>query len=159
MRTRLPEANVLGLHLDRLFNRLAINVVLDVGAGGGDFGRWLRHNGYAGRIASFEPVSDSFERLAHHSARDPKWEAFRMALGSEDRTAEINVSELRVFSSFLERSRYSKDEIGNRRRSCGPRPSRCSGSTGSPSWRSVRVIQSPDGGRYFASAIAERVST
>lgn len=112
VRTRLPEANVLGLHLDRLFNRLAINVVLDVGAGGGDFGRWLRHNGYAGRIASFEPVSDSFERLAHHSARDPRWEAVRMALGSEDRSAEINVSELRVFSSFLERSRYSKDEIG-----------------------------------------------
>ena len=35
-----------------------------------------------------------------------------MALGSEDGSAEINVSELRVFSSFRERSRYSTDEIG-----------------------------------------------
>jgi 2-polyprenyl-3-methyl-5-hydroxy-6-metoxy-1,4-benzoquinol methylase len=68
VRTGLPEANVLGLHLDRLFDRLGINVVLDVGAGGGDYGRWLRRNGYAGRIASFEPVSDSFQRLAGHSA-------------------------------------------------------------------------------------------
>ena len=112
VRTGLPEANVLGLHLDRLFDRLAINVVLDVGAGGGDFGRWLRRNGYAGRIASFEPVYDSFQRLAGHSAADPGWEAFELALGSEDGSAEINVSELRVFSSFLERSRYSADEIG-----------------------------------------------
>ena len=112
VRTGLPEANVLGLHLDRLFDRLAINVVLDVGAGGGDFGRWLRRNGYAGRIPSFEPVSDSFQRLAGHSAADPGWEAFELALGSEDGSAEINVSELRVFSSFLERSRYSADEIG-----------------------------------------------
>jgi FkbM family methyltransferase len=112
VRTGLPEANVLGLHLDRLFDRLAINVVLDVGAGGGDYGRWLRRNGYTGRIASFEPVSDSFERLAGHSAGDPGWEPFKLALGSEDGSAEINVSELRVFSSFLERSRYSAEEIG-----------------------------------------------
>jgi FkbM family methyltransferase len=113
VRTGLPEANVLGLHLDRLFGRLGINVVLDVGAGGGDYGRWLRRNGYTGRIASFEPVSDSFQRLAGHSAGDPGWEAFQLALGSEDGSAEINVSELRVFSSFLERSRYSADEIGD----------------------------------------------
>ncbi len=112
VRTGLPEANVLGLHLDRLFGRLGVNVVLDVGAGGGDFGLLLRRNGYTGRIASFEPVSDSFERLASRSATDPGWEAFRMALGSEDGSAEINVSEQRVFSSFRERSRYSADEIG-----------------------------------------------
>ena len=72
----------------------------------------LRRNGYTGRIASFEPVSDSFQRLADHSAGDPGWEPFRMALGSEDGSAEINVSEQRVFSSFRERSRYSTDEIG-----------------------------------------------
>jgi FkbM family methyltransferase len=112
VRTGLPEANVLGLHLDRLFDRLGINVVLDVGAGGGDFGRWVRRNGYTGRIASFEPVSDSFQRLAGHSAADPAWEPFKLALGSQDGDADINVSELRVFSSFLERSRYSMDEVG-----------------------------------------------
>ena len=33
VRTGLPEANVLGLHLDRLFGRLGVNVVLDVGSG------------------------------------------------------------------------------------------------------------------------------
>ena len=71
-----PEADLLALHLDRLFDRLAVNVVLDVGAGGGDFGRLLRRNGYAGRIASFEPVSDSFDWLRRHSAADHRWDAF-----------------------------------------------------------------------------------
>jgi FkbM family methyltransferase len=112
VRTGRPEANLLALHLDRLFDRLAVNVVLDVGAGGGDFGRLLRRNGYAERIASFEPVSDSFDWLRRHSAADHEWEAFRLALGSEDRAAEINVTQLRVFSSFLARSSYSAEEHG-----------------------------------------------
>jgi FkbM family methyltransferase len=112
VRTGRPEANLLGLHLDRLFHRLGVNVVLDVGAGGGDFGRLLRRNGYAGRIASFEPVSDSFDRLRQHSAADPRWESWRLALGSQDGPAEINVTQLRVFSSFLQRSSYSAEEHG-----------------------------------------------
>ena len=112
VRTGRPEANLLPLHLDRLFDRLAVNVVLDVGAGSGDFGRLLRRNGYAGRIASFEPVSDSFDGLRRHSDADDRWEAFRLALGSQDGAAEINVTQLRVFSSFLDRSSYSVEEHG-----------------------------------------------
>jgi len=112
VRTGLPEANLLALHLDRLFGRLAINVVLDVGGGGGDFGRLLRRNGYAGRIASFEPVSDSFDWLRRHSDADDRWDAFKLALGSQDGAAEINVTQLRVFSSFLGRSSYSAEEHG-----------------------------------------------
>lgn len=112
VRTGAPQANLLALHLDRLFDRLGINVVFDVGAEVGDFGHWLRNNGYTGRIASFEPVSDSFDGLQQRSAADPRWDAFRLALGSQDDTAEINVAELRVFSSFLDRSAYSREEFG-----------------------------------------------
>jgi FkbM family methyltransferase len=112
VRTDLPETNLLALHLDRVFARLATDVVLDVGAGGGDFGTLLRRNGYTGRIASFEPVSDSFGHLERNSAADPAWQAFHLALGSEDGTADINVSESRVFSSFLDRSGYSAEEFG-----------------------------------------------
>lgn len=112
VRTGAPQANLLALHLDRLFDRLGINVVLDVGAQAGDFGQWLRHNGYTGRIASFEPVSDSFDELRQRSAADRRWDAFMLALGSHDGIADINVAEMRVFSSFLDRTAYSMEEFG-----------------------------------------------
>jgi FkbM family methyltransferase len=91
----------LGEHLWFLLPYLGINCVLDVGAGDGEYGVFLRQNGYQGHIISFEPVSASFEVLARRCAHDPKWRAYRYALGSESTTAAINVTKGPGYSSFL----------------------------------------------------------
>lgn len=93
-------ANLLGLHLWKLFNRYQINVVIDVGARRGEYGVGLRCNGYKGRIVSFEPVSESFGFLSKRAARDPRWLAHNLALGRERGDAKINVTEVTHFSSF-----------------------------------------------------------
>lgn len=110
---RTNEPGFLGLHLSLLFEQLGINCVLDVGARNGEFGMWLRHNGYAGRIISFEPVSQSFEELRARSHGDPQWMVHRMALGSEEAERSINVTNFSVFSSFLEPNDYARDEFGS----------------------------------------------
>jgi FkbM family methyltransferase len=94
------DSNLLGMHLKLLFSELRISCVLDVGARCGDYGLWLRRNGYRGDIISFEPIQDSFEDLAAIAARDPKWHCCNYALGTEDNDVSINVSKHTQFSSF-----------------------------------------------------------
>ena len=103
--------SLLALHLDKVFAHLDIDLVLDVGARVGDYGLWLRHNGYQGRIISFEPVSTSFATLQERADADGNWQALNMALGSADGEAEINVSRQTYFSSFLEPNAYAVDEF------------------------------------------------
>ena len=78
-----------------------VDTVLDVGANVGQFARRLRAWGYRGRIISFEPLRGPFERLRQAAARDPRWQAVNVALGDEDTSGRINVSEATVFSSML----------------------------------------------------------
>ena len=103
--------SLLALHLDKLFAHLDIDTVLDVGARIGDYGLWLRHNGFRGRIISFEPVQASFQVLQERADADPNWQAVNVALGAEDGTAEINVAHQTFFSSFLEPNTYAFDEF------------------------------------------------
>lgn len=78
-----------------------INLVLDAGAGQGGYVRQLRKSGYRGRAISFEPMRDPYSRLAKRVAGDPLWTCRNQALGVEDGTAEINVSDNSVSSSLL----------------------------------------------------------
>ncbi len=92
-------------HLSWLLEKLRIDCVLDVGANRGQFAQRLRRLGYAGRIASFEPVSRLLEDLRLAAADDAQWSVFPFALGEEDGSAEINVvpgkmSSLRKPSDF-----------------------------------------------------------
>jgi FkbM family methyltransferase len=89
-----------------LFERYGINCVLDVGARHGDYGILLRNNNYRGAIASFEPVSASYQILRSASAGDPTWTTYPFALGSSAGTAEINVGTGTSYSSFLSPSAY-----------------------------------------------------
>lgn len=79
-------------HIRELSRLQRINLVLDVGARFGAFGKEMRSGGYSGQIASFEPVSDSFAVLASLVSRDPAWTAHRLALGSRDGHALINLT-------------------------------------------------------------------
>ncbi len=106
--------SILGWHLARLFPRLQIDCVLDVGARLGEYGTWLRANGYTGRIVSFEPVAENFDQLRQAAAGDPKWTVHRFALGSEGGRRDINVTGGTNFSSFLEPTAYASSEFGQR---------------------------------------------
>lgn len=85
-----------------LFNKFDINLVFDIGANEGQFAKHLRAGGYAGRIVSFEPLSEAFGRLAVRAAGDPLWDAVNCALGDNDCKAVINVSANSWSSSLLD---------------------------------------------------------
>ncbi|HEV2174575.1 MAG TPA: FkbM family methyltransferase [Nitrospira sp.] len=81
-----------------------IDTVIDVGANIGQFGQGLRAEGYRGKIVSFEPVASVYQELAKKAASDGYWDAHRCGLGAATGAAQINVSELTVFSSILDMS-------------------------------------------------------
>ncbi len=78
-----------------------VDLVVDVGANVGQYGENLRKEGYEGWIVSFEPITAAYSAFATRASRDGHWQAFNMALGEKEGTAEINVSESSVFSSIL----------------------------------------------------------
>jgi hypothetical protein len=62
-----------------------------VGAIKGQFASEIRHCGYAGRVVSFEGLSQAHGQLLQSSAEDSMWEAYpRCALG--DHNAEIAIN-------------------------------------------------------------------
>jgi FkbM family methyltransferase len=81
-----------------------INLVLDVGANVGQFGRKnLRDAGYRGRIVSFEPLRAAWKGLSQEAAGDRLWTvAPRTAIGAEAGDININVSQNSVSSSILD---------------------------------------------------------
>ena len=107
--------NIFGLEVRRLksistpeaqmvasLRKFDIDLVLDVGANTGQFASDLRHCGYAGRIVSFEPLSQAHSELLRNSAGDPMWEAFpRCALGDQEGEIEINIAGNSESSSIL----------------------------------------------------------
>lgn len=88
-------------HLRRIFDLLSIDLVIDVGANAGQFRDLLRGQvGYAGPVASFEPVPALADALSARAASDPLWTVERRALGAEPGTADFNVMKDTQFSSF-----------------------------------------------------------
>ena len=94
-------------HISWLLRELRINVVLDVGANLGQYAEKLRRNGYAGRIASFEPVADLSAALREKAAGDERWQVHGYALGDEEGEADINVTP-GTLSSLLDASEFGK---------------------------------------------------
>jgi len=98
---RLSKQPTIESHLQCLFNRYNINLVIDVGANSGQYAKMLRNKvKYTGRIISFEPVSSTFEQLSENSNSDNKWDAFRVALGQSEKELDINITASSDYSSF-----------------------------------------------------------
>ncbi|HPO44281.1 MAG TPA: FkbM family methyltransferase [Spirochaetota bacterium] len=86
----------------KFIERHNIGLVLDVGANKGQYHSFLRHAGYAGRVISFEPLSEAYSELLMKSRTDPLWDIVpRCAVGESDGIIELNVSKNGVSSSIL----------------------------------------------------------
>ena len=88
-------------HLKSVFATLKINCVIDVGANVGEYGLMLRRIGYQGRIISFEPVHEIFEKLKQTAAGDDAWTTLNIACGSSEEERSINIFSLGVLNSLL----------------------------------------------------------
>jgi len=97
-------------HMINLINHYDIDLVIDVGANNGQFGRMLRAEGYQGDIHSFEPVSSTFNELKRSCESDDKWFIHQIALSDEVGQAEVNVTESSDLSSFLEPNEFGKSK-------------------------------------------------
>ena len=110
----------------RIVAERGIDLVLDVGASGGQYALDLRQAGYAGRIVSFEPLEEPFAELSAQAADDPLWDCVRLALGAADESAVCHVAENSFSSSLLTMldrhtdaaagSRHVRDEVVTVRR-------------------------------------------
>lgn len=86
-----------------------VDLVLDVGAAVGDYGRELRRFGYTGRIVSFEPLDTAFSALSVVAGQDDRWAVRQVALGSETAESVINVASNSDSSSMLPMGRAHND--------------------------------------------------
>jgi FkbM family methyltransferase len=111
--------NIIKLIVKKIFNKFGLNIVsykkypefllhhkiellLDVGANFGQYAMHARDNGYKGKIVSFEPLSDAYEKILKKSKNDPLWTIHkRCALGAEIGEMEINISQNSQSSSIL----------------------------------------------------------
>ncbi len=79
-----------------------VDVVIDVGANDGQYVKKIRNMGYEGKVISFEPTSEAYEKLVKNSENDQHWfVAPRMAIGEKNGEIEIFVSHNSVSSSIL----------------------------------------------------------
>ena len=89
-------------YLRRLFDLLAVDCVIDVGANLGQYHNFLRDEvGYAGVTVSFEPIPDHVQILKDRAHSDPNWLVEGCALGTAPGTLKLNVMTDTQFSSFL----------------------------------------------------------
>ena len=87
--------------LNNLITKLEINLIFDVGANEGQFAKKIIENGYKGKIISFEPLNDPYEKLVLKSSKFENWKVEKLSLGSENKNSEINVSNYSLSSSIF----------------------------------------------------------
>lgn len=78
-----------------------VDVVIDVGANTGQFGRAMRTMGYEGLLVSLEPVAGPFSNLEQYAAGDDLWLTERLALGAVVGIETIHVAANAGASSSL----------------------------------------------------------
>jgi FkbM family methyltransferase len=106
---------VIDSHLKHLFAALRVDFIIDAGAHRGEYAHLLRNKlGYKGVIHSFEPLPAAFKDLASAAESDAKWFVHNCALGAENGTATLSISEREVFSSLHATSDYGKENYGGR---------------------------------------------
>jgi FkbM family methyltransferase len=108
---RIPE-HTLRAGILEILRAHEINCVLDIGANRGQYGSFLREIGYAGRIASFEPVSSTFAHLQGAASGDSNWKTYQMAAGAADGEIAIHVTDGDQLSSVLPMNDFARTRLG-----------------------------------------------
>lgn len=85
-----------------MLEQYGVGLLIDVGANTGIYGKEMRAIGYRGRIVSFEPLHNAFEKLKMSAANDACWKVKNFALGAENSKQLINISANSHSSSILE---------------------------------------------------------
>jgi FkbM family methyltransferase len=85
-----------------LLNAHKIDVLFDVGANTGQYSRFIRSLGYKGRIVSFEPIPEAFNKLREKMEKDSEWKAINTAIGNFNGEIALNISANSYSSSVLE---------------------------------------------------------
>ncbi len=101
-------------HLQELFARLHIDLVVDVGAHYGEYAHFLREVvGYRDSILSVEPISENFKILERTRESDRNWVGVNVALGPANTRMKINVTKDTQFASFKTPSQAGLLATGN----------------------------------------------
>lgn len=85
----------------RQMEHYGIDLVIDVGANIGQYGKEIRSRGFLGDIHSFEPLEDAFSKLQITTAHDNRWKIRNCALGAECGRSVIHVAGNSYSSSLL----------------------------------------------------------
>lgn len=94
-----------------IIKQYKIDFVIDVGANEGQFATLIRKY-FDGDVYSFEPVSSTFKILENKASNDQRWHVFNFALGSENKTQNIYLSNQSVFNSLLKTNSYCEQQFG-----------------------------------------------
>ena len=87
-------------HSASLLDKYGIDVVLDVGANNGQYGRNMLSMGWDKPLVSFEPLSSAYQKLVANSRPFPNWHVENVGLGATDGEATINIAGNSQSSSF-----------------------------------------------------------
>lgn len=100
--SKISVNNTLAYQTVLALNTNNISVVFDVGANVGQFASDLRKYGYLGKIISFEPLPEAYEKIVKQAVQDANWIVHpRCAIGAYAGEIKINVAGNSVSSSIL----------------------------------------------------------
>ena len=89
------------LRRTKIISHYGIDLLFDVGANIGQYGILSRTLNYKGKIVSFEPLNDAFEKLKQASGNDSNWTINHFALGDIATKETINIAGNSGSSSIL----------------------------------------------------------
>ncbi|MGW7514195.1 FkbM family methyltransferase [Streptomyces sp. NPDC054796] len=79
-------------------------MVIDGGANGGQYAKWMRQCGFRGEIHSFEPASETFGVLVEAARSDDDWHCHNVALGPKDGEIPLHLTRTSLGSSVFRRT-------------------------------------------------------
>ncbi len=97
----------------KLIKETNVDLILDIGANKGQFGKAMFNFGYSNRILSFEPLTKMYKVLVEESKKYSNWSVYEQcAIGDKETVTTINISNLVGNSSVLP-IKSTKYNVGN----------------------------------------------